>query len=60
MNTEIENYFIWTLFIGIFLTYLFIKTPNIVYKNNIQVETVYDSKCFNNHSEEISCNKKNV
>ena len=32
MNKQIEYYFLGTLIIGILLNYLFLKTPNIIYK----------------------------
>jgi hypothetical protein len=59
MNKEFEKYFIGTLIIGIFISYLFLKTPNIIYKGNQSHEVIYNSKCYNNESKEISC-KKNV
>jgi len=57
MNTEFEQYFLGTLILGIFINYLFLKTPNIIYRGNRAFETKYNSKCYNNESKEISCNK---
>ena len=59
MNTEFEIYFLGTLAIGIFLNYIFLKTPNIIYKggSDSSFVTEYNSKCYNQDSEEISCNK---
>ena len=57
MNTETENYLIGTLFIGILLNYLLLKTPNIIYKGNNSTRKMFDSKCFNSNSQEIVCNK---
>jgi hypothetical protein len=57
MNTDFETYFIGTLILGIFINYLSLKTPNIIYRGNKSYETVYNSKCYNNESKEISCNK---
>ena len=57
MNTEFERYFLGTLALGIFINYLLLKTPNIVYKGSENYETESNSKCYNVHSEEIACNK---
>ena len=60
MNKQIEYYFLGTLIIGILLNYLFLKTPNIIYKSKKNTITKYDSKCYNNNSKEISCTENNV
>jgi hypothetical protein len=57
MNTDFENYFIGTLILGIFINYLLLKTPNIIYKGGESYKTKYNSKCYNIDSKEISCNK---
>ena len=59
MNSEFEKYFLGTLSVGIFLNYIFLKTPNIIYKGgqDSSFVTEYNSKCYDQNSEEISCNK---
>lgn len=60
MNKQIEYYFLGTLIIGILINYLFLETPNIIYKGNKDVSYVkkIDSKCYYNNSKEISCEEK--
>ena len=55
MNSEFEKYFLGTLALGIFISYLFLKTPNIIYKggSDSSFVTEYNSKCYNQDSEEI-------
>ena len=60
MNKEIEYYFLGTLIIGILVSYLFLETPNIIYKGgkNSKYIKKFNSKCYNNNSKEISCSCK--
>ena len=62
MNKEIEYYFLGTLIIGVLINYLFLKTPNIIYKGskNNQYIKKFDSKCYDHSSKEISCEENNV
>jgi len=60
MNKQIEYYFLGTLIVGILINYLFLETPNIIYKGKKNASYVkkFDSKCYNDNSKEIACEKK--
>ena len=62
MNKQLEYYFLGTLIIGIFFSYLFLETPNIIYKGSKNSKYVkkFDSKCYNHNSKEVSCEENNV
>ena len=62
MNKQLEYYFLGTLIIGILISYLFLETPNIIYKGNKNSKHIkkFDSKCYNHNSKEVSCEENNV
>jgi len=45
-----DNYFIYTLFVGIFFTYVILPPPSVLYKYN-------DDKCYKLMNEEVACKK---
>ena len=47
---------------GFFISYLFLETPNIIYKGNKNSNYIkkFDSKCYNHNSKEVSCEENNV
>ena len=60
MNKQLEYYFLGTLIVGILLNYLFLKTPNIIYKGKKNTLAKYDSKCYDHSSKEVSCTENNI
>ena len=60
MNKQLEYYFLGTLIIGIFISYLFLETPDIIYKGSKKSKYIkkFDSKCYNHNSKEVSCRRK--
>lgn len=44
-----DNYFIYTLFIGIFITYIVLPPPKIIYKSN--------NTCYKITNQEVACKK---
>ena len=62
MNKELEFYFLGTLIIGVLFNYLFLQTPNIIYKGRKDSKHIkkFNSKCYNHNSKEISCEENNI
>lgn len=54
-----QEYFFPPLMLGIFIAYLVLPIPTIIYKQvDYQVDTISDnSKCYGYHSQEITCSK---
>lgn len=62
MNKEFEYYFLGTLIFGVLINYLFLRTPNIIYKGSKNSNYIkkFDSKCYDQTSKQISCKENNV
>ena len=54
-----QEYFFPPLMLGIFIAYIILPIPTIVYKQDqYQIDTVSDnSKCYSYDSQEIRCSK---
>lgn len=45
-----DDYFTYTLFLGIFLTYVIVPPPKIIFKTN-------NNKCYKLTNKEVACKK---